>query len=128
MEDTQGRVRAWALFSAKDPEAAQRISDLFTQGQDDYVVVRADVVQDDQGTLNLVVPLDVRDEATLQQLLPRLTSVAGPARLLRVVRHFPEVPHRSHSFVTPWEHDRFRLPEYDPPGRHPKSPGANPWG
>jgi hypothetical protein len=128
MEASSERVRAWALFSTKDPAAAQKISDLFTQGGEDYVVIRADVVRDDQGTYNLVVPVDVKDETELKKLLPKLTAVAGPARLLRVVDHHPDVPHRAHSFVTPVEHAKFRLPEYEPPGRHPKSPGANPWG
>lgn len=126
MESTLERVRAWALFNSKDPEkAAQKISEIFTQGNDEYVVIRADVVK---GKFNLVVPVDVRDDAALDGLLPKLTAVAGPATLLRVVHHYPEEPHRAHSYVAQGEFARFPLPEYEPPGRHPKSPGANPWG
>ena len=126
MESILERVRGWVLFNAKEPDqAAQAISALFTQGGEEYVVIRADVAE---GKFNLVVPVDVRDNAAMDALLPKLTKIAGPATLLRVLHHYPEVPHRAHSFVAPGEHKMYPLPEYTPPGRHPKSPGANPWG
>lgn len=130
MESTLERVRAWALFNATNPEkAAQKISDLFTQGKEDYVVIRADVVHTEQGEFNLVVPVDAKDEKQLNVALKRLSAEAGPATVLEVVHHHPEDPHRAHSYVAPGEFGRFPQAEYAPPGRHrPKSPGANPWG
>ena len=40
----------------------------------------------------------------------------------------PGDPHQAHCFITEDEYPGFPLHEYSPPGRHPKSPGANPWG
>ena len=128
MNHKSDRVRAWLFFRAENPDdATEKISSLFTEGGDDYVVVRADVAQ---GDFSLVVPVDAADDAMFAKAVGLLTQAVGsaPALEVRVLRHYPAEPQRAHCFVHPEEHARYPLHEYSPPGRHPKSPGANPWG
>jgi len=132
------RVRAWVLFRVEDPHgAAARFGELdekgltlLTEGSNDYVIVRADVVEGDPN-YNLVVPVDAASAEEFQVALGRLKSVVGeevPTTVLNVVEHFPTPPQRSHTYVTEKELTQCFLPEYNPSGRHPQSPGANPWG
>jgi hypothetical protein len=132
-----GRFRAWVLYLVKDPQAAvagfskqdDKGLTLLTEGADNYVIVRADVV-DGNNDFNLVVPVDAANEAQFMAAQDRLTAVLGgpPSSVLRVVEHCPTPPHMSNTFVTDSELKGYYLKEYDPAGRHPKSPGANPWG
>jgi len=122
------RVRGWALVVSTNPEAtAAAIAAQFTQGGDDWVIVRADVVQ---GAHNLVVPIDAANETAFQTALAMVQGAAGVQQvdIERVVAHSPSPTHRSHSFVTPGELEAFPSPDFPSPGRHPKSPGSNPWG
>ncbi len=129
MDLADARARGWVYFDMKERSkaeaVAEQISALFPQGGDDWVVIRADVTTDHQ----VVVALDARvsswDKA-VQQV--QAAAKASPTRVAQVGRHYPAVPHRAHCFVTKAEFDQWKLPEFDPPGRHPKSPGANPWG
>jgi hypothetical protein len=122
------RTRGWLLLEVDDPEAAAgRVSELFCCGGDYFVVVRADVVK--SAGFNLIVPIDAAKDywetavdLVVDFVKPRTSKTA------QVVTYHPAVPHRASCFVTQKEHKLFRLDEYDPPGRHPKSPGANPWG
>jgi hypothetical protein len=129
MSETQsGRYRAWVLFDVLDPQqAAGAVADLLTEGEDAWVIVRADVVT---GDYNLVVPVDAANAVAFQAAQEALVGRVGsePAAILCVLSHVPEPPHGSHTFVTEGELGEFYLREYDPPGRHPQSPGANPWG
>jgi len=123
-----GRVRAWVLVTSSNPEAtASQLAAQFTQGGDDWVMVRADVVQ---GAHNLVVPIDAANETALQAALALVNGATGvqQATVNRVVAHYPAPAHRSHTFVTQGEIDEFPVPDFTSPGRHPKSPGSNPWG
>ena len=129
MDGQTERKRAWVLLKYGDPDAAAAlISDNFTKGGEEWVVVRADVVND--GQYNLVVPVDAANEAALETVLAMLAKVPGLVKIkvLRVERYYPRPSHRSHSFVTPAEVEEFRVPEFEKAGRHPQSPGANPWG
>jgi hypothetical protein len=122
------RVRAWALVVSANPQAtAAEISSRFTQGGDDWVIVRADVVQ---GAHNLVVPIDAASEAAFQAALAMVQGAAGVQQVgvERVVQHYPSPTHRAHTFVTQSEIDEYPVPDFTSPGRHPKSPGSNPWG
>lgn len=122
------RRRGYASFRVDDPTAAaNRVSALFTQGGDDYVVIRADVVI--ECDVNLIVPIDAAAEAwdAALQLVGRAVG-QPPARVCIVEKTYPAVPQMAHCFITEDEHRQFPLHEYSPPGRHPKSPGANPWG
>ncbi len=122
------RVRAWALVVSSNPEAtAAQIAAQFTQGGDDWVIVRADVVQ---GAHNLVVPIDAANETAFQAALAMVQGATGVQQVgvERVVAHYPSPTHRAHTFVTQSEIDEFPVPDFTSPGRHPKSPGSNPWG
>jgi hypothetical protein len=137
--ETGGRYRAWVLFVVDDPvAAAARISvpddkglTLLTEGGDNYVIVRADVVEGNQD-FNLVVPIDAADKGEFDVAHKRLTDLlGGTSMVLHVTGHCPTPPHRSNTFITESElngPNGYYLKEYDPSGRHPKSPGANPWG
>lgn len=133
------RVRAWVLLKVTDPyglaarieKAGKSDPGLLTMGDEEYVVVRADVVEGGGG-FNLVVPVDARDESALRvavgQITERLKGQPEKIHVLRVVEHHPEVVHRAHSFITAREHKRFP-DDYPSFGRQrPNSPGANPWG
>jgi len=122
------RRRGWLLFQVANPAAAAtRVSDLFCAGGDHFVVIRADVVRG--SGFNLVVPLDAAANTWASAVRLIETVVGAPAvATARVLSHHPAVPHRAPCFVTRTEYTLHPLREYDPPGRHPKSPGANPWG
>jgi hypothetical protein len=122
------RTRGWLYFMVDDPYAAAKaVSSLFTQGGDEYVIIRADVVEG-RG-FNLVVPVDAM-KSKWNTAVTEVQRVVGamPANVATVVAFNPEPTHQAHCFITEEEHRRFPLHEYYPPGRHPKSPGANPWG
>jgi len=127
MNASTARVRAWVLLRAKDPDqAAKSLAAYFDQGGDRWVIVRADVVE---GEANLIVPVDAAGEEALQEALEHLRKVAtGEPVVTRVLRHYPDPVHNAHSYITADEYERNPVREYFPPGRHPQSPGANPWG
>jgi len=90
------------------------------------VIVRADVVE---GEYNLIVPVDAANDEAFDKVLALLKKVAkGDPLVARVVEHYPAPVHNAHSFITVDEYELNPLREYYPPGRHPQSPGANPWG
>lgn len=127
METRSQRVRAWVLLKASDPQqAARAIGVYFTDGGDEWVIVRADVVE---GEYNLIVPVDAANDEALEKVLGILKKVAkGDPSVARVVEHYPAPVHNAHCFITVDEYELNPLREYYPPGRHPQSPGANPWG
>ena len=122
------RRRGHLYFQVDDAHAAaRRVSVLFTQGGDNYVIIRADVV--DGHGFNLMVPIDAADTKWTRASRDVQKAVgAAPTAVSRVVATYPENPQCAHSFITEEEYLRCPLPECAPPGRHPKSPGANPWG
>jgi len=122
------RTRGHLYFQVDEPdEAAMRVSVLFTQGGDDYVIIRADVV--DGHGFNLMVPIDAaKTKWKAASKVVEKAVGAAPTAVSRVKATYPENPQCAHSFITEEEYLRCPLPECAPPGRHPKSPGANPWG
>lgn len=130
-----GRVRAWVLVKSDnaDQTASALTADL-TEGGDEYIIIRADVVQCEMESfvrdVNLIVPVDVASADVLAEVLGRISGLAGvnDVAVANVTAYYPDPPHRAHTFVTADELGRDRVPEYDPPGRHPKSPGRNGWG
>ena len=131
MNMQSGRTRAWLRVKAAKPEAAAvAISPYFNQGGDAWVIVRADVVKG--GRHNLVVPIDVAegDSVAWKEVLKIVREAAGVQEVdvEQVVSHYPTPTHKAHSFVTQNEVEAWRVPEFEKPGRHPQSPGANPWG
>ena len=127
MDSGSQRVRAWVLLKTSDPrQAAKAIGVHFTEGGEEWVIVRADVVE---GEHNLIVPVDAANHAALEGALEILRGVATADPVVaRVVEHYPAPVHNAHCFITVDEYEMNPLREYYPPGRHPQSPGANPWG
>jgi hypothetical protein len=119
-------------MTSKSPKGtAASIGARYSEGDDQYVIVRADVVEG--GSSNVVVPVDAASEDDLNDVLDLLRAAPGVEGELTVLKvkekgHNPWPPHRSHTFVTEEEFDEFEVDEYKPPGRHPKSPGRNGWG
>jgi ABC-type glycerol-3-phosphate transport system substrate-binding protein len=129
------RDRAWVLFQVGTPDqaAANVMEAMSDDGENGnlYVIVRADVVEGSDA-YNLVIPVDAA-QGKLDGVVQTLAEVVGvedgvsPA-VLHVTSSVPLVPHQAYTFITPGEYADYPLPEYCPPGRHPQSPGANPWG
>jgi hypothetical protein len=100
----------------------------FGKDGDQYVIIRADVVEGSD-SYNLVVPVDAATgsfDAALEVLVAAVKR--EPTSVLRVIAYNPDPPHGASTFITPGELKANFMPEYCPPGRHPQSPGANPWG
>ena len=130
-----GRIRGWVLVKSDNPgQTASVLTADLTEGGDEYIIIRADVVQCEMESfardVNLIVPVDAASLDVLEQILSKIRGTSGVRELTmaNVTAYYPDPPHRSHTFVTADELGRDRVPEYDPPGRHPKSPGRNGWG
>ncbi len=147
------RVRAWILVKAEDPEKlsnelADEYRDIrsknrvveFGKGGGELVIVRADVVDDDpqlveladpsESETNLVIPVDAANRGILRKFVGDIKKAqeVTVVSVLTVQKHNPDPPHASSTFVTSTEFDLDPVRDYDPPGRHPHSPGRNPWG
>jgi len=124
------RVRAWVLVTSKSPKGtAASIGARYSDGEDKWVIVRADVVEG--GVSNVVVPVDAASGEDLNDVLDLIRAAPGvdaEPTVLEVSDHSPSPPHRAHTYVTQDELDEFEVDEYKPFGRHPKSPGRNGWG
>ena len=125
------RMRAWLLVYADDwQQAVGKISELFTEGGWDWVVVRADHVEPSDGfPYNLVIPIDAQDEQVLREVVGKIIELSGTKHhaVAAVKAHAPYPPQEAHCFLTDQE------AEGDPDwpnggGRYPQSPGRNPWG
>ena len=122
------QLRAWVL--AKAAQAQDVAEGLYQQlgheGGDDFVVVRADVVDYDY---NIVVPVDAVNEEMLQHVVGIIKKQSGVLEvvLLRVERHNPFPPHDAHGYITPQEAEEGKDPTIVP-GRQGASPGANAFG
>ena len=122
------RMRAWVLIQANPEVAEQLYEALGYEGDDDYVVVRADVVETTEYGFNVVVPVDARDEEQLSIAIGKIQEIAGVSGtvVLRVTQHIPVPPHLAHGFITEQEaRDGKVSPEF---GRLGSSPGGNAWG
>jgi hypothetical protein len=128
------RERGWVLLQVANPEsAAAYVWETMTDDDEEgnyYVIVRADAIEGPSG-YNLMIPVDAA-EGRLDDVVAMLVGddqlQVSASTVLRVTSHEPSVPHRGFSFITPGEFNSDPLPELCPPGRHPQSPGANPWG
>jgi hypothetical protein len=135
--DTQsavsGRVRAWLLIKAIDPEsaAATIYGSWGTQDGDEYVVIRADVVDCDY---NVIVPVDAINDGVLRTVVKEIAGAEGVKTITvsKVLKHNPVPSYLAHGYVSE-EEARYAevngLPGPDEVGRiMKKSPGDNPWG
>jgi hypothetical protein len=100
-------------------------------GGDQYVVVRADIVDHDD--YNVIIPVDAEDDEGLREAVGVITGKLGVEIVLtaQVLEegHIPWPPHAAHGFIT--EREVKALPiEQVPikPGRQHASPGTNKWG
>jgi hypothetical protein len=128
-----GRVRAWLLIKAIDPEsaAATIYGSWGKQGGDDYVVIRADVVDCDY---NVIVPVDAINNGVLRTVVKEIAGIEGIKTITvsKVLQHNPVPSYLAHGYITEVEANYAKekgLIEPDEVGRIMKnSPGDNPWG
>jgi hypothetical protein len=131
-----GRVRAWVLVRARDPEkVVQRIYEMLRyEGGDEFVVVRADVVDYSH---NIVVPVDAESEKALMGVVDVIKGVEGvekqTATVVPVKMHVPYPPHIANGYIHAAELEAqlaqdIEIEEGLKPGRQAASPGHNAWG
>jgi hypothetical protein len=124
------RVRAWVLVRAEQAQVvADRIRDLDPRKGDEFVVVRADVVEGpDDYPYSIIVPVDAKTKSKLADVLGMIRAVDGVSEAvgLEAKKHHPDPPHDAHGYVTEEEAEVGAEPI--PPGRQGASPGRNPWG
>ncbi len=130
----RGRVRAWVLAKADDPEAAaaELYERLGYEGGDDFVVVRADVVDSPH---NIMIPVDAANDEALHGALDRIESlrILREINILKVEKHIPHPPHIANGYITHGElaaqqEQGVDIGEYIKAGRQGASPGHNAWG
>jgi hypothetical protein len=133
-----GRVRAWVLGRADDPvTVAERLYEKMGQtGENDYVLVRADVLEDGDHPYNLVIPVDAATETHLEWVRGQIEGMdVTEVATLKVDVHRPNPPHIAHGYIAEAElqaqydqevkfEEEIRLR----PGRQGASPGHNAWG
>jgi hypothetical protein len=122
------RARAWILVQSDAPrDEAQKLYDnLVDEGDDSYVVIRADVVDYEY---NIVIVVDAENMGALHHVQRRILDFV-PARrtaVLPVVQHIPVVPHDAQGFITD-EELAAGADKTLTAGRQHSSPGANAWG
>ena len=131
MGDQERRVRAWVLVQADEAqEVADRIRDLDPRKGDEFVVIRADVVEGPDGyPYNIIVPVDAKNKGKLADVVGMIRAVDGVSEVvgLKVKKHHPDPPHDAHGYVTDEEAGAGRDKTIKP-GRQGASPGANPFG
>jgi hypothetical protein len=127
-QSRDGRARAWVLIQA-NPDVAERLYEaLGHEGGDEYVVVRADVVD---YHYNVVVPVDAANEDLLSMAVDKIQEIEGVGEtvVIRVTQHNPRTPNRAHGYISEEEAEEYPPEEGGfPPGRLSRSPGANAWG
>lgn len=122
------RTRGWILLQVDSPDkTAEKLYEAVRdEGDDDYVIIRADVVD---FVYNLIIPVDAANEDQLKEAHKRIVAVTGAKQsvTLPVLQTFPRVPHDAHGFITPEEaeHGHEHIPKA---GRQHWSPGQNAWG
>jgi hypothetical protein len=131
MGDQERRVRAWVLVQADEAqEVADRIRGLDPRRGDEFVVIRADVVEGPGGyPYNIIVPVDAKNKGKLTDVVGMIRAVDGVSEAveLEAKKHHPDPPHDAQAYVTDEEVGAGRDRDITP-GRQGASPGANPWG
>lgn len=131
MADTRAeerRTRGWLLINSSTPHrVAWQVNDLFAEGGDEFVVVRADVVE---SLFDLLVPIDAKGPEEFKEISKRIEGMDGVelCTVIMVVRHYPNVPHNAHGYVTENEQMKGKDKRILPGRQTSNSPGANPWG
>lgn len=125
------RARAWVLVRA---EGAQEVAEglygkLGHEGGDNFVVVRADIVDNDY---NIVIPVDAVSREKVQEVVDLIKDHPGvrDTVVVWVQGHVPYPPHDAHGYITEEEIEASTKEPREPikPGRQGASPGYNGWG
>lgn len=126
-----GRARAWVLVRAeRAQDVAEGLYDeLGHEGDDSFVVVRADVVDYDY---NLMIPVDAKTPESVHKVVGMIRDQPGvrDAVVVWVRSHVPYPPHDAQCYITREEVEASKRVPKEPiePGRHGASPGYNGWG
>ncbi len=135
------RVRAWVLVKATESKTfSKALAKEYRDERGEYefggggpklVVVRADIVDGDD--VNVVVPVDTVSGEMLKAFVGTIKDIDGGATVVSVLTvveegHNPDPPHGSSTYVSWQELITDPVVDYFPGGRHPNSPGRNPWG
>lgn len=132
-EERMRRVRGWLLIKVQDSEGIEGVVEkledaLFFEagGEDEFVIVRADVVV---GGFDLVVPIDAKDRGAFRKARALIEEKLDPTEIgiLMVKRHKPMPPHKADGYIDPEEAEDYPTHRLQV-GRQRSSPGANPWG
>ncbi len=129
------RVRAFVLLRAENSdEVAERIYEEYgKKGGDDFVVVRADVVDGAGDDFNIVVPIDAHPDH-FSEIERQVTSVEGvnAYKTLAVKNHYPTPTYLAHGYTTTEDFAEKMSWLETPPDEYGRimknSPGHNPWG
>ena len=142
------RMRVWVFgkvdftqVSIKDLEDKffkDKQTNLFKKGDNDYVLVRADVVDDftiNGNVCNIIIPVDAYNTTGLNKAKSEIANnlKVNILKTVTVKNHIPDPPHLSHGYITRVEISEevkfTNKPSFEKPGRQfAKSPGANKWG
>jgi hypothetical protein len=140
--NNEQRVRAWMIIQGKfSASASELVIALDGQRKDEYVIVRADLVESlEDEKPGMVVPIDAREGESSKyeylyeirdMIVERLGLEPDDYQLLEVDSDGQEKPpHTSSGYITRGEaHAAIDLNENGgKPGRQDQSPGFNPWG
>lgn len=132
------RARAWVLGWAENPAAVaeELYEEMGHTGENEYVLVRADVLEDGDHPYNLVIPVDAVTEEQLNWVREKVEGRdVTEITILKVARHEPNPPHIAHGYITAAELEaqyemEIKLVEEIrlAVGRQGASPGHSPWG
>lgn len=135
------RTRVWVfgyVSKTGDLEEIYLENKIDEIGEDSYVVIRADIVEDfevDGQTCNIIIPVDAEDQSGLGTALDLISGTLGVSILktVQAIGHIPDPPHISHGFIT--ENEIAKELEItgeersiESAGRQHASPGSNKWG
>lgn len=137
-----GRERGWLLIKTKQNDGQDKISIAMgiydrwrEKGEENgYVVIRVDVVEDNDFGFDIVVPVDA-PKGELGELKEQFKKeeddIVMDIEHLTVAKHNPALTYLAHGFVSREEFD-VATKEHVHPDLHGrikrKSPGDNPWG
>ena len=135
------RTRVWVFGYVSQTENLEEIyleNKIAEIGEDSYVVIRADIVEDfevDGQICNIVIPVDADNQSGLGTALDLISGTMGVSILktVQAIGHIPDPPHISHGFITEKEIAKEleitgAKRSEDEPGRQHASPGSNKWG
>ena len=131
-ESRKDRVRALVFLRAENAdETAETIyTNLGKEGKDDYVIIRADVLESVEDDFNIVVPIDTAPEhfTSTKNLVTEYVGEEN-SKTFVIKNHYPPPTYQAHGYTTTEEFAKEM--GWDRPEewtRVPNSPGDNPWG